>query len=97
MIEVPCAPVGPVGPTSPDPRTKFQEAYVFPSPFILSTKIVIDRELITVITPSIKLLGTALLARRALVPTVKASTLFTTKVFIPPVLILRLLVEVTPI
>jgi hypothetical protein len=67
-----------------------------PSPFILSTNIVTDKPTITVIIPSIKLLGTPVLAKRALVPTVKASTLFTVKFFVTPSSIVKLLEEVTP-
>jgi hypothetical protein len=47
-------------------------------------------------TPSIKLLGTAVLARRARVPTVKASTLFTLKFLLTEFSILNVLKEVTP-
>jgi hypothetical protein len=49
-----------------------------------------------VIIPSIKLLGTAELARRDLVPTTKASTLLTTKFLVTPLSIVKLLEEVTP-
>jgi hypothetical protein len=51
---------------------------------------------IIVRTPSIKLLGTAVLAKRALVPTVKASTLLTTKFLVVEFSIVKLLEEVTP-
>jgi hypothetical protein len=95
-MEVPCAPVGPVGPTSPAPRTRTHEANVLPFPLTLSTRIVTESPTIIVITPSIKLLGAEVLAKRALVPTVKASTLFTAKFLVTEFSIVKLLEEVTP-
>jgi hypothetical protein len=51
---------------------------------------------ITEIIPSIKFEGTAVFAKRALVPTVNASTLLTVKFLVTPVPIVKLEVEVTP-
>jgi hypothetical protein len=79
VIDVPCGPVAPVGPIDPDPRTKFQDAYVLPFPPTRSTAIVIVDPAIRVIIPSIKFEGIAELASLPRVPIANASILLTIK------------------